>query len=443
LSALVVFTGVAIALAPWLVTGLAFGFTPDPQKFALTVVLTRICLPYLACMSIIGLLGGILSAHRRYLAPALAPVILNIVMIAALVAIDLSGYMRSTEAGYILAVAVSLSGLCQLLMVAFAIRRGGFGLTLRWPRMTGSIRHLLKNSVPVFIGGGITQINIVIGTAIASLKPGTVSDLYYADRIYQLPLGVIGIAIGVVLLPELLHRIRINREDLALDTQNRSLEMALALTLPAAVGLAVAAHPIVEVLFERGAFGPRDTDMTALALRGFAFGLPAFVAIKVLTAALFARVDLKTPMWAGIAAVVVSLGLSLLLFNRWGGAGIAIAASAAGWVNAAILWVALARRKHWRIDGPLEHRLPRLLLASVAMGFVVWVLREVLDRWLGAENLLQVKVAALAILVGLGAGVFSGVGLLIGGIDLASIRSGLKGSEPHDEDPLIAALPSD
>jgi putative peptidoglycan lipid II flippase len=311
------------------------------------------------------------------------------------------------------------------------------------PALTGSVRRLMAASVPALVGGGITQINIVVGTAIASARAGTVSDLYYADRIYQLPLGVIGIAIGVVLLPELLHRIRLDREDLAMDTQNRSLEMALALTLPAAVGLVVAAHPIVEVLFERGAFGPRDSDLTALALEGFAVGLPAFVAIKVMTAAFFARLDLKTPMWAALLAVVVNLALSITLFDRYGGAGIAIATSVAGWINAGVLWAVLARRRHWRVDGPIEHRLPRLAAASLVMGAVVWVLRQLLDHWLGAENAFLVKVGALAGLIGAGAAVYLTVGLLIGGIDLTSIRAGLRSDKTIDPDPVLAAVASD
>lgn len=443
IGTLIVSVGIAVLAAPWLVDILAFGFVADPQKYALTVVLTRICLPYLAAMSIIGLLGGILAAHRRYLAQALAPVVLNLVLIAALGLIYGLGLMRSAEAGYVLSIAVTLAGFAQVVMVAFALWRAGLGLRLRLPALTTSIRRLMVNAVPAFIGGGVTQVNIVIGTAIASVRAGTVSNLYYADRVYQLPLGVIGIAIGTVLLPELLHRIRIDREDLAIDTQNRSLEMALALTLPAAVGLAVAAHPIVEVLFERGAFGPRDTDLTALALGGFALGLPAFVAIKVLTAAFFARHDLKTPMWAGLVAVVVNLALSVALFGPFGGAGIALATSAAGWINAALLWTILLRRGHWRIDGPFEHRLPRLAAASLTMGVIVWILREVLDRWLGAENAILVKVGALAGLIGFGVAFFVALATLIGGIDLTTIRAGLAGKAPNETDPLIAAVGGD
>ena len=439
---LVIVTSLGFVFTPLLVDLLAFGFSNDPQKFTLTVTLTRFCLLYLPCMSLIGFLGGILSAHRRYVATAMAPVLLNIVLIAVLVFIYLFGYVRSVEAGYILSIGVAIAGLSQLALILMAVWRGGFGFRLLRPTVSPSIRRLFGNSVPAVVGGGMTQINIVIGTAIASMKAGIVSDLYYADRIYQLPLGVIGIAIGVVLLPELLHRIRIDREDLAIDTQNRSLEMALALTLPASVGLLIAAHPIVEVLFERGAFGPRDTDMTALALQGFALGLPAFVAVKVLSATFFARLDLRTPMWAGIAAVVVNLVLSIILFEQFGGTGIAIATSIAGWVNALILWAVLFHRRLWRIDGPLEHRLPRLALASAAMGLVVWILRTALDRWLGAENIVLIKVGALAGLVGTGLGVFVLIGIILGGIDVDSIRAGFK-SDPEIADDALLRVVSD
>jgi len=164
------------------------------------------------------------------------------------------------------------------------------------------------------------------------------------------------------------------------------------------------------------------------------------VMVKVLSAALFARLDLKTPMWAGILAAIVNLALAIALFDRFGGAGIALATSAAGWINAGALWVVLSRRRLWRVDGPLEHRLPRLVAASLAMGVVVWVLREVLDRWLGAENALLIKVGALAGLVGIGAGVYLGLGLLIGGIDLASIRAGLRAKQTSEDDPVAAVL---
>jgi putative peptidoglycan lipid II flippase len=446
-SGLIAFLVVGLCLGlvftPLLVTGLAFGFAADKAKFDLTVTLTRICLPYLACMSLIGLLGGMLAAHRRYLAAALAPIVLNIVLIAALGVVDALGYVRSNEAGYILASGVAVAGVAQLALVAIALWRAGIHLRLRAPKLTASIRRMLTGSVPVLIGGGITQINILIGTAIASMQAGAVADLYYADRVYQLPLGVIGIAIGVVLLPELLHRIRIGREDLAIDTQNRSLEMALALTMPAAFGLFAAAHPILEVLFERGAFGPRDTALTAAALRGFALGLPAFVMIKIFSAALFARGNLKAPMWAGMVAFVVNVALSVALFPRMGGAGVAVATSAAGWINAGLLWVVLARANHWRIDGGFETRVPRLLVAAIVMGIVTWVLREVLDSALGAENILVVKVGALFGLVAIGIAVYAGLGILLGGADPAAIRAAFRRDDTLDADPLLSVLSGD
>jgi putative peptidoglycan lipid II flippase len=443
IAIMLVTLGVAMLFAPVLVGAMAFGFANDKAKFDLTVVLTRICLPYLGSMSLIGLLGGVLAAHRRYLAAAIAPVVLNIVLIAALVVVEAFGYVRSVEAGYILSIGVAIAGLAQLVLVALAVWRAGIGLAFRWPTFTASIRRLMTSSVPVVVGGGITQINILVGTAIASMQAGAVASLYYADRVYQLPLGVIGIAIGVVLLPELLHRIRIGREDLAIDTQNRSLEMALALTVPAAVGLFAAAHPILEVLFERGAFGPRDTALTAAALRGFAVGLPAFVMIKIFSAALFARHDLKSPMWAGIVAFIVNVALSIALFARMGGAGIAVATSVAGWINAGMLWVVLSRGKHWRIDGGFETRVPKLLIAAAAMGAVTWVLREMLDPVLGAENALLVKTGALLALVGAGVIVYAGLGILLGGASPSAIREAFRRDETLPSDPLLSVVSGD
>eukprot|EP01037_Dinobryon_pediforme_P030419 gene30419-34495_t len=336
--------------------------------------MTRLCFPYLAFMSLTGLLGSILSAHRRFLAPSFAPVLLNIVLIGTLLAIAAAGLGRSPQAGYWLSAGVSLAGLSQLAMVGAVVWRCGLGFRWQMPRITASVRQLTALALPGFLAGGVTQINIVIGTAIASLQSGAVAYLYYADRIYQLPLGVVGIAIGTVLLPELVHRIRIDRADLALDTQNRSLEFALLLTIPACIGLLIAAHPVVEVLFERGAFGPRDTDMTAVALAGFAVGLPAFVMVKVFTPTFFARLDMRTPMWIGILAVVVNTGLGLALFPILGHVGIALATSAAGWVNALMLWGVLLWRGEWRADGALEYRLPRTLAAGLGMGLAVWIL---------------------------------------------------------------------
>ena len=197
-----------------------------------------------------------------------------------------------------------------------AVSNYGYRLNIKRPRITEGVRRLVTLGIPGLVSGGMTQITIVIGTIIASLQPGAVSYLYYSDRLYQLPLGIVGVAVGVVLLPELSRKLRAGDHAAAMDTQNRSLEFALLLTLPAAVALAFAADPIIRVLFERGAFKPEDTANTAAALGAIAFGLPSFVLLKVFQPAFFAREDTKTPMryaWVNMTINVVgSLGLFFL-----------------------------------------------------------------------------------------------------------------------------------
>jgi len=301
LLVLVVVSVAAMLAMPWLMALLAPGFIEDPDKYALAVDLTQIAFPYLTCMSVVALLSGVLNSMHRFWAAAAAPILLNIVLVTAVsIAIGL-GYAKKPEAGYVLATGVLVAGIAQLAMLWVAVKRAGLDLKLVRPRYTEGMRRLVRLGVPGLVSGGITQINIVVGTIIASLQPGAVSYLYYADRLYQLPLGIVGVAVGVVLLPDLARLLRAGDPAAAHDSQNRSLEFALLLTLPAAVALTMAAEPIIRVLFERGAFTAMDTPKTAYALAAFAVGLPAFVLIKVFQPAFFAREDTRTPMiFAGV-----------------------------------------------------------------------------------------------------------------------------------------------
>ena len=258
------------------------------------------------------------------------------------------------------------------------MRRVGVRIGFERPRYTDGMKRLLELGIPGVISGGITQINIVVGTVIASLQAGAVSFLYYADRLYQLPLGIVGIAIGVVLLPELSRKLRAGDMAAVHESQNRSLEFALMLTLPAAIGLGIAAQPIISVLFERGAFTASDTTATAWALVAFSVGLPAFVLIKVFQPAFFAREDTRTPMWFAGISMIVNVVASLALFY-WFSAiglmphvGIALATSAAGWVNAILLWLALMHRGGFGWDAKLTRNLPIIAAASVLMGVILW-----------------------------------------------------------------------
>ena len=414
-------SALAMIGAPWLVGALAPGFLDTGGKFDFTVFLTRLCFPYLACMSLTGLFSGLLNAHGRFFAAAMAPVLLNLVLIAVLLAIAASGRAQTSEAGVILSFGVAVAGLAQLGMVALAAVRAGYGFRLAPPRWTAGVARLARVGLPGLVAGGVTQINIAIGTVVASLQAGAVSYLYYADRVYQLPLGIVGIAIGVVLLPEVARTVRQDRHDLAFEAQNRALEFAAVLTLPAAVALVVAAHPIVEVLFERGAFGARDTAETARALAAYGAGLPAFVLVKVLSPAFFAREDTKTPMLIGIAVMIANVTLSVALFGAFGALAVALAATASGWLNAGLLFVVLMKRGHWRTDGEVERRLPRVLLAAVVMGAVVAVLGGALQPWMGAENPLATKILALGTLVGVGIGLFFAAAQAMGAVDLRDV----------------------
>src|SRR5690606_9520478 len=250
------------------------GFVTAPETYALAVLLRQIAFPYRLCMSLVALLSGVLNSMGRFLAAAATPILLNLVLIAAISLAIWLGYAQQPGAGLILAIGVTVAGIAQLAMLWLAVRRSGMRLRIGRPRYTEGVKRLVALGIPGLISGGITQINIVVGTIIASLQAGAVSYLYYADRLYQLPLGIIGVAVGVVLLPDLSRKLRAGDGDAAQDSQNRSLEFALLFTIPAAVALVIAAQPIISVLFERGAFTPSDTAATAAALAAFAIGLP-------------------------------------------------------------------------------------------------------------------------------------------------------------------------
>jgi putative peptidoglycan lipid II flippase len=373
LTTLLIFTALTEIAMPILMYVMAPGFVSDPEKFDLTVFLTRIAFPYLALVSLLAFFSGVLNARGRFAAAAFAPALLNVVLVAALLLILRMDWANSPLAGTALTIATLIGGVAQLALVIVAARRSGALVGLRRPKLTPGVRRLIKLGVPGVVAGGITQINIVVGTMIATLAPGAVSYLYYADRLYQLPLGIVGIAIGVVLLPDLSRQLRAGRTDVADHTQNRAVEFAMALTLPAAVALFVMANPIVNVLFERGSFGPADTVATAGALAAFSVGLPGFVLVKVFSPGFFAREDTRTPMWFAGVALVVNVALSLALFPFLAHVGIAIATATAGWVNTGLLVVALARRGQFIPDAALTRRLPLIALAALLMGVCLYL----------------------------------------------------------------------
>ncbi|HEX4192076.1 MAG TPA: murein biosynthesis integral membrane protein MurJ, partial [Stellaceae bacterium] len=370
LTALFIFVVFGEIFTPNLLDILAPGFRAQPEKFALTVGLTRITFPYLLFISLTALQGGILNSVERFAATAATPMLLNIFLIGALVLVR-------PISGEALAWALSASGFAQFLWLMFSCHKAGLGLSLPWPRLTPEVKRMLKLMLPGVFGAGVTQLNLVVSTAVASLLPtGAVSYLYYADRLNQLPLAVVGIAVGTAILPSLSRQVRLGDNEGAKTTQNRGLELALFLTLPSAVGLGVAAWPIMSVLFERGAFGPVAANATAAALAAYAAGLPAFVLIKIMTPGFFARHDTATPVKVAIAAMITNLVLTVLLglVLPFGHVGNASATSIAGWVNALSLMVLLHRRGHFTLDARSRRIVPRIIAASAGMGVLLWLM---------------------------------------------------------------------
>jgi putative peptidoglycan lipid II flippase len=410
LSILMPFTFLAQAAMPWLMVVIAPGFISDPATFDLAVELTRITFPYLLFMALVALLGGILNSLDRFAAAAAAPIVLNIVLIAALILLrDVIG------AAHALAWGVAAAGIGQFLMLAVAAGRAGMSLRLPRPRLTPRVARTLRLIVPGAIGAGVVQINLVVDVILASTLPaGAISYLYYADRVSQLPLGVVGAAVGIALLPLMSRQLKSGDETAARDSQNRAIEFALLLTLPAAAALIVAAGPIVHVLFARGAFSTNDAAATADALVAFALGLPAYVLIKALAPGFFAREDTATPVKVAVAALIVNVAAALSLMPLLAHAGIALATAISAWLNATALAALLWRRGQFAVDARLRRRAVAMVAASAGMAVLLWVVARALAPALAGGG--PVGFAALALLVAAGLVGYGALALWFGAV---------------------------
>lgn len=425
LTVLIALSALAMIFMPAVVgTVVAPAFADTPDKFDLTVELTRVMFPYLLCMSLVAMFSGILNSMRHYFLAAFVPVLLNIIMTGA-AAFALWSGMDDFATGRLLSYGVLMSGFAQLLLLVFAARRAGFALTLRLPKMTPQVKHLLILMGPAMLTGGVIQINIMIGRIIASAQDGAISLLNYADRINQLPLGVIGIAIGVVLLPELSRALKGERYDEADHLQNRSLEFALALTLPAAIAMLVVPVPIVNILYERGAFTSETTALTASALAAFASGLPAYVLIKVFQPAFFAREDMKTPLWFSMATVAVNVVLSFALFGRYGHVAIALATSLSAWVNALLLGMTLWSRRHYRPDAKNLRKTLMILVSAAAMGAFLYFAGGLFAAYLSSPSTLTRVLSTLGLLLS-GFVLYLVAVITTGGLDWQELRGAFK-----------------
>lgn len=406
---------------------IAPGFSDSPQKLSVTITLATIMFPYLICMSLGAMMAGMLNSLRRYFAAAVAPVFLNIILVGVLA---YGWYIKADEAtvGTALAWGVLAAGLVQLAIVWVAVRHAGVRIGFRRPRMTANVKRLLWLALPAAITGGITQINTLIGTAIASGQDRAVSSLNLADRVYQLPLGVVGVAVAIVLLPELARALKAGDMKEASNLQNRSVEFTLFMTLPAAAALLVMSEPIVRVLYERGKFAADNSTPTVAAILAiFALGLPAFVLIKAFTPGYFAREDTRTPMYFAAISVAVNVAIALAAFPYLGGPGIALASTAAGWVNAAMLLAVLVRRGHWGMDWPLLTRIPRLVVAAAVMAGAIWLAQTTVAAPYLAQGARFIdKACALAVIIAGAMALYFLVAFGTGGASLGTIRRSIK-----------------
>ncbi len=402
LSALLTVTGFVVIVCqlamPFLMYALAPGYASDPEKFNLTILYTQITMPYLVFMALASLFGGVLNTRGFFAAAAAAPVILNLVLIAAFVG---ARHQTAVSLGFVLSFGVSFAGALQTGLVYWGCRRAGVRLSLALPRLTKGVKALIALSAPGLVAAGVTQINLLVSGVIASFRHGVQSWLYYADRLYQLPLGMIGVALSVALLPALTRSFRKKDQEAARHHINRALEMGMFLTLPAMAALLVSSEFFIRGLFEHGAFGPTSTEQTSYAAQAFAMGLPAFVGIKIFTPAFFAREDTKTPMRYAVVSVLVNIILALFLFQPFGAAGLALATSLAGWVHLALLVRRLCVLKTWSPDIRLIRRLPLMMVSSVLMGVCVGFAASQGAHWFGRSIMSDFLVLLIVFILGL------------------------------------------
>lgn len=416
---LLVLTGLSMVFMPALVWATAEGFHGD-ERFGITVDFGRIVFPYIFFISLAALFSGMLNAAGRFSAAAAAPVLLNVMLISAMSVAALAGGAVAQA----LVWTIPFAGLAQLALVWQAVRRAGMHVPLVRPRWTPEMARLVRIAVPAALAGGVVQVNLVVGQLVASNTEKAVSWLYSADRLYQLPLGVVGIAVGIVLLPDLSRRLKARDDTGARRALSRAGEMALALTVPCAVALMVIPLQLVSVLFERGAFTADDSAATALAVAVYGLGLPAFVLQKVLQPLFFAREDTRSPFRYAVLAMVVNAVLAVGLAFVLGWIAAAIATSVAGW----IMVVQLARGARGfgdvaRFDDRFRRRFWRICLASALMGVVLWGAGVLLGplfvlggwRWL-----------ALLGLIAAGALAYGVFGQMLGAFRLQDIRGSMR-----------------
>lgn len=418
-AVLAVFTVIGTFAMPWLVWAMASGFAGD-ARFDLAVTFGQISFSYIMFISLVALLSGVLNAHGHFTEASFVPVLMNLIFIAAMLVAARAGW----DMGDTLAWTVPVTGVAQLAFTWISAARIGYRFPLRLPKLTPELKRLAAIAAPAVLAGGVVQINLLVGRQVASYTEGAVSWLVYADRLYQLPLGVVGIAIGTVLLPDLSRRLRAGDAAGGRESFNRGTEFALLLTIPAALALMVIAMPLTTILYQRGAFGPDDAAATALALAIYGAGLPAFVLHKVLQPLFYAREDTRRPFWYAVNSMVVNAVVAVGLLPLIGFAAAALATTLSGWTMVWQLWRgSRGMGDEARFDDRFRRRLPRIIGAGAIMSAVLWGGTVLLGSMLGTPGW---RYLGLAILVSGGMASYLGAVLGLGAFRISDLRSALR-----------------
>jgi putative peptidoglycan lipid II flippase len=396
---------VALAM-PLLMLVLAPGFSHRPQPLALSIELSRLMLPYLVLAGPVAVLMGVLNANHRYNTAALAAVTFNVVILIAISGLFLAHAGDNNTSARIVAFSIACAGLCQLALVSCAVWIGPEKATPLGLLPRREATRFAALAIPGLIASGIPQLTMIVAVMVASDWPGAVSWLYYANRLVELPLGIVGIAIGTVMTPALTHALRGDDHELAPRTVRHGIEMALGLAMPAAIALSLLAWPIIRILFERGAFTVLDSNSTSAMLGALAIGLPGHVLVKALSPIFFAREDTRTPMIAAgvglIAALIGSLGF--MAIGR--PTGIALSVGLSGWISAVMLWLIATRRGLLQIGLGEWRRLMLIALSAVVMGIFARLMAEFFHLSLIESRPMQV--AVLGLVIGCGIAFYAG-----------------------------------
>jgi putative peptidoglycan lipid II flippase len=422
---LLVITLVFMVFMPAFVWLLAAGWRDDPEKFALAVQLSRMTFPYLLLISLVSLFSGVLNSLTRFAAAAFAPTLLNVALIGALLLAP-DGGPATAEA---MAWGVIAGGVLQLALCWAATRRAGLKIGLRLPRMTPRVKELLILILPATLGGGIYYLSQFFYAYFATRLPeGSLVYLGFADRLNQLPLAIIGSALGTAILPSVSRSVDRGDSADAARIQSQAVELSMLLTLPAAIALAVAAGPIVAALFQGGRFTAEDASTTALVLSIIVAGLPAYVLIKVLTPGFYARKDVKTPVWIAVAMLVLGVVLNFALIPVLGIAALATTTALTAWLNMLALYVILARRGHFHVQGWLWSRILRQLLAGALMAAAIGAVGEALSGWFAGST--GRRLLGVAAIVGTGGFVYFTIAWVIGAMNKEDILILLRKKKP-------------